>query len=442
GNSTTLSVGANGTAPFTYQWYIGNPPSTATPASNGTGASIQVSPTSTTTYWVQVTNACGSANSNAATVTVTGGCPTITVGNPTSQDLGNGSFQLSVTASGGSGLTFTWFEGGSVGSGSPVGTGNPFTINNVTTSRTFWVQVSNSCANTANSPRTITIGSGGTCVAPAIVVDPQDQSVVTGGTVQLSFDINLATNPVTFTWFRGTSPDESNPVGTGKTITSPVITATTNFWAKAQNSCGIARTRTVTVTATASCTAPSITTVSATPASLTPGSSTTLTVIAAGTSLSYQWFKGNSGDTSNLIPGATNSSFTDTPSATTSYWVRVSSGCGAAAANSQTVTVTVSSNCVPPAISPLPSAIGIYTGTSATLTVTATAGTAPLHYQWFQGTKGDTSKPVGTDSASFTTGPLTSDTNYFVTVQNACGTVSSETLTIKVVTPRRRPSKR
>ena len=70
GGSTTLSVGASGTTPFTYQWYVGPSGTTTTPVSGGTGPSVTVSPAATTQYWARVSNSCGTANSNAATVTV------------------------------------------------------------------------------------------------------------------------------------------------------------------------------------------------------------------------------------------------------------------------------------------------------------------------------------------------------------------------------------
>jgi Ig-like domain CHU_C associated len=76
GGSATLSVSASGTAPLSYQWYIGTSGTTTSPIPGSTGASVTVSPTTTTSYWVQVTNSCGTANSNTATVTVTSGTPT------------------------------------------------------------------------------------------------------------------------------------------------------------------------------------------------------------------------------------------------------------------------------------------------------------------------------------------------------------------------------
>jgi hypothetical protein len=441
GNPASLSVTATGTATLSYQWYVGNPPSTTTPVPSGTTASIQVSPASTTTYWVRVTNTCpGSVDSNAATVTVTPGCPTVVVGNPTSTDLGNGSFQLSVSASGGTGLTYQWFQGAFTGSGPQVGTGNPFTVTNITTSTSFWVRVKNDCNNTTDSRNVVTVGPN-TCNPPSVLTQPQDQSVLVGGTVQLSVGV-LGTSPFSFQWFQGAPPDTSAPIGNGQSITSPAIKATTTFYAKVTNNCGTVNSRVVTVTATQTCTPPAITSISANPLTAAPGTQITIGVAATGSSLTYQWFRGASGDTSNPITGATTSSITDTPTATTSYWVRVSSGCGAAAVNSNAVTVTITAACVPPSIVQPPNSEVIY-GQKATITVQSTAGTEPLHYAWFMGGKFDTSHPIGTDSPTVTTpSALTQDTQFFVNVSNACGSVNSETITVKVQLPRRRPSKR
>lgn len=70
GGSVTLSVAVSGTSPFTYQWYIGTAGNTASPLSGSNSPSITVSPTATSSYWVRITNACGTANSTTVTITV------------------------------------------------------------------------------------------------------------------------------------------------------------------------------------------------------------------------------------------------------------------------------------------------------------------------------------------------------------------------------------
>jgi hypothetical protein len=74
GQSVTLTVGASGTA-LSYQWYTGQAGNTSAPVANAVGPSLTVSPAATTSYWVKVTNSCGLANSNSATVTVTANTP-------------------------------------------------------------------------------------------------------------------------------------------------------------------------------------------------------------------------------------------------------------------------------------------------------------------------------------------------------------------------------
>jgi hypothetical protein len=69
GTGVTLSVGATGTS-LTYQWYIGTRGVTTNPISGATGPTVNVTPSVTTTYWVRVSNSCGTADSASATVTV------------------------------------------------------------------------------------------------------------------------------------------------------------------------------------------------------------------------------------------------------------------------------------------------------------------------------------------------------------------------------------
>lgn len=70
------------------------------------------------------------------------------------------------------------------------------------------------------------------------------------------------------------------------------------------------------------------------------GQTATLNVVASGSApLAYQWYRGESGDTS--APVGTNASTFTTPAllATTSYWVRVSNSAGSASSTAAAVTV-------------------------------------------------------------------------------------------------------
>jgi len=75
--------------------------------------------------------------------------------------------------------------------------------------------------------------------------------------------------------------------------------------------------------------------------SIKSGQTAKLSVTASGTgTLTYQWYQGPSGTTSNLISGATSSSYT-TPAltATTSYWVQVTDSNGNTGSNTAVVLI-------------------------------------------------------------------------------------------------------
>ncbi len=78
-----------------------------------------------------------------------------------------------------------------------------------------------------------------------------------------------------------------------------------------------------------------------------------------------------------------------------------------------------------PMIMAAPVGTTIRYGQQATLNVEA-GGTAPFTYQWYEGTSGDTSRPVeGATSGSFTTPALRGTASYWVRVTNPAGSVDS-----------------
>ena len=88
---------------------------------------------------------------------------------------------------------------------------------------------------------------------------------------------------------------------------------------------------------------------------------------------------------------------------------------------------------MPPTITTQPTNQDIAWAQTAALTVMA-SGTAPVTYQWYSGTSGNTSTPIrGATSNSYTTPPLISDTRHWVRVLNAGGSVDSITATVSVV---------
>ncbi|MEW6364869.1 MAG: SUMF1/EgtB/PvdO family nonheme iron enzyme [Acidobacteriota bacterium] len=78
GQSANLSLTATGTV-VSYRWYQGAAGDTSHLLTDGPSSTYTTAPlTTTTSFWVQAYNTCGTDNSDAATVTVTGGGPVIT----------------------------------------------------------------------------------------------------------------------------------------------------------------------------------------------------------------------------------------------------------------------------------------------------------------------------------------------------------------------------
>ncbi|HEX2747444.1 MAG TPA: immunoglobulin domain-containing protein [Verrucomicrobiales bacterium] len=163
------------------------------------------------------------------------------------------------------------------------------------------------------------------------------------------------------------------------------------------------------------------------------GTSAELHVTASGSPpFTFQWYRGNSGDTANPVAGAADETFT-TPNLTanTTYWVRVTSPAGTVDSGTATITVVNA----PPSITTQPASTAINNGATAQLSVAAT-GTPPFTYQWYRGASGDISAPVdGATLASFTTPALTATTSYWVRVTNVLNSVDSNTAVVSVNAP-------
>jgi PKD repeat protein len=98
GYTATLRVTAGGTAPLTYQWYQGASGNTSTPVGSDSDSFTTPALSATSSYWVRVSNTCGSANSSTATVTVETGCVLLCEANA-NPNSGNAPLAVAFTAS-------------------------------------------------------------------------------------------------------------------------------------------------------------------------------------------------------------------------------------------------------------------------------------------------------------------------------------------------------
>jgi hypothetical protein len=152
GNSAQLSVAATGTAPLSYQWFVGPSGDTSTPVNGGTTATIAVVPATTTSYWVRVTGACGPfANSNTVIIAVALCVPPQILNTLKDQSVVAGSI-ISLTINVlGTNTSVSWFANGNLIAFGPTLT-TP-----LTQTTQFRAHVTNACGVTDSNTITITV---------------------------------------------------------------------------------------------------------------------------------------------------------------------------------------------------------------------------------------------------------------------------------------------
>jgi len=229
---------------------------------------------------------------------------------------------------------------------------------------------------------------------PQIQLQPVGGQINSGQTFTL-FSAASGVPAPTYQWYLGNSGDQSQPIvgANFPAYTTLALLLTSSFWVQAVNAYGSANSNTATVIVGAAPTAPVI--VSApSGGTVKQPSSFTLSVVAIGTpTLTYQWYLGFTGDTTQPVAGATNNSYTITTNTATpgsyNYWVKVTNGLGST--NSPTAVVVIQNN--PPTV--VVTWIPLFPHPSTPFTLTASvSGIGVLGYQWYVGLSGDTSSPI------------------------------------------------
>jgi len=452
GGSGTLSVTVTGgTAPYFYQWYKGERGDTSSPIAGATTDSYTTDAlTNTADYWVRVTDSAtgsaggGIADSNTAVMSVSLGISR----QPASASIDFGqSAMLSVVASGGRApYSYQWYRGqfnGGPISGATASTldAGPFLgqnqFGNQNTQERFWVVVKDGKGfNVTSNFVTVTANA-----ALRIDAQPASATITYRQPVTLSVSPSLGTVPYTYQWYQGSSGDTSSPIPSANSSSyNPTPAVTTNYWVRVTDSAngsagpGIIDSGTATITVNLG--------IGIQPASATidAGQTDRLIVLAGGGTpgYTYQWYIGNSGDTTNPISNAVGNRYTAMVSSPTSYWVKVTDAAGAQV-NSNTANITVN-----PALRIVtqPQSGSFLNGETKLLAVSASDGTPGYSYQWYIGDSGDTSNAVsGATNAEYTTPPLTSTTRYWVQVSDSANgsadsyIINSNTATLAKANP-------
>ena len=183
GSNTNISVtgGALGTG-AAWKWYVGG---CGNGTSIGTGATINVNPTQTTTYYVRAEGDCGTTSCASVTVTIKNPSTAPTGASAVSAIICNGqSTGLSVTGGSlGAGASWKWYAGGCA-SGSSIGTGASITVSPSATT-TYYVRAEGECNNTTCASVVVTVQqpiSNNTIQASQTICSGNIPAALTGST--------------------------------------------------------------------------------------------------------------------------------------------------------------------------------------------------------------------------------------------------------------------
>lgn len=353
---------------------------------------------------------------------------------PSSQTLCAGTaINLSISATG-SGITYKWKKGGiDVVDGGAISGATTATLS-ITASTSAdagtYTVVATSCGNSVTSANAII-----TVNSPAVITtQPTAQSICTGATT--SFSVSVTGTLPAYQWKLNGAPITNNAIYSGtQAATLNIIGATVaqvgNYSCTITGSCGSAVTSNA-VPLTVS-NGISITT-QPTSSSICIGGTTSISVVATGTSLTYQWQKSGVNLTNGgSISGATSSTLVisgATGSDASTYKTIITSTCGTATTSTAILSITGA-----PAITSQPiAAQTICAGQSASFSVTATGATT---YQWKKGGVDliNAGNVAGATSSTLqlTTVSLSDAGTYTCVITGACAptvTTSNATLTI------------
>jgi hypothetical protein len=217
GANVTFTVGAEGTAPLSYQWKRNGAPlldgGNVSGATNATLLLANVSSADAASYSVTVTNSVGSTNSASATLTVVD--PPEIVAPPVDQYVAAGaSATFTVTAGGSLPMAYQWFFDGTP---LPAATGTNFTRANAQAAHAgfYSVVVSNSAGAVTSAPAWLSVNH------PPTLAPIADQMLHAGMVLVLT---NAASDPDVPAQTLTFSLDTGAPPGGAMDATSGVLT--------------------------------------------------------------------------------------------------------------------------------------------------------------------------------------------------------------------------
>jgi gliding motility-associated-like protein len=233
-NGSGANINLTATTPSTFAWTVGPITGGITGASAGTGASINQpltnpgnSTAGTVKYIITATSVAGGCPSQKDTITVTVNPTPLVTSRAADTTCNNIARSYTITSSV-TGANFSWSRPAIAGIANPPATGNSNSISEA---------LNNSTASPINVPYTITASANG-CTGPSftytLTVNPTpavisvSTATVCSGTA-LNYSIITAVPSSTLTWTRSAVAGISNPPAVGNTqaITETLINTTT-----------------------------------------------------------------------------------------------------------------------------------------------------------------------------------------------------------------------
>ena len=336
------------------------------------------------------------------------------------------------------GMDFLWYvapTGGAV-----QGTGSTFTPA-LTSSTTYYVAYGNiATCETARTPVNVVVSSNST---DPISLSSSPAALCGAGTVDLVINGGTLGTGASWEWYDG-NPNSGGTFLTSTAATASLtgyaITATTNYFVRAEGACDSSTLVNVSVVVSSPNTAPS--SISATSSTICSGNTADLTVIGGvlGSGASWTWYDTDptGGSPAPLFMSTSPFYLGAAPPTTTTYFVRAE-GCDTTIAQQTTITVVAGSGDP----SSLTGAPLILCG-AGTVDLTINGGTlgTGATWEWYDGDPNGASTFLTSTgaTASLIGYAITATTNYFVRAEGACGPSNTVNVNVVVSSPNTAPS--
>ncbi len=364
---------------------------------------------SSTTYYVTVSgdNKCNSnaASSGKAVVVFVNPAPGAPVVAPDGTTAcKNQSTTLSVKDALTS-IVYTWYDAAS--GGNLLQTGSSFATPPITANTTYYVQAANGTCISGTRTR-VDVTAVDRPTAPTIAASGTTACQGTNTTLSVN---NPQANLV-YNWYDAATG--GTLLETGTTYTTNPLNANTTFYVEAAyaTGCNSADRASVTVTVNA---APAAPTVASANLNVCAGGTAILQVSNPQSGYTYNWYSVSTGGA--VLFSGPNYTVNNITVSTVYYVAAVNAtGC------SSTTRASVNVNVLPAPATPSVANSTPVICSGSTVTLTATSATAGATFNWYSSASGSTVVATG---SSFTTGPITSDTAFYVAAVNPNGCTST-----------------